>query len=244
MKRTKILNKLIISIKGLNIKNWTLSLILGLVLAGGITFAWNAVWHGTDWIDSGKIITAKELAEDLEYLKKRLDDTNTVINNYHNSTSSNTMVPTPKTVHLVKGAPSYGSGTKVKLNTFSLMEVQIYVRDQQSCTNYGDGSYGGGLDNSCNTIPGYTYTFYLKKENPTLTAVGALICQTGGHGCYYNRFTNGNKLPDDNAWHYVKRLDDAGRRGDEKLPVALKRSGDNIYIRGGGESGSVYFITY
>ena len=54
-----------------NVKAIALSLSLGLALAAGITFAWNAVWHGTDWIQSGKVINAKAIAESLEYLYQR-----------------------------------------------------------------------------------------------------------------------------------------------------------------------------
>ncbi len=54
-------------------KNLSLSLIVGLVLASGLTFAWNAVWHGTDWVQSGKIITPKEIGENFAYLKQEID---------------------------------------------------------------------------------------------------------------------------------------------------------------------------
>ncbi len=39
-----------------------------ITLAAVSVFAWNATWHGTDWVQSGKIITAKDLAENFEYL--------------------------------------------------------------------------------------------------------------------------------------------------------------------------------
>ena len=54
-----------------SLKSIFLSLIIGLTLASGVTFAWNAVWHGTDWIKSGDVIKAKEIAENFEYLYKR-----------------------------------------------------------------------------------------------------------------------------------------------------------------------------
>ena len=56
------------------LKNLSFSLIIGLTLAAGITFAWNAVWHGTDWVKRGNVIKSKELGETLEYLymKSRL----------------------------------------------------------------------------------------------------------------------------------------------------------------------------
>lgn len=54
-----------------NAKSIALSLSLGLAFAAGITFAWNAVWHGTDWIGSGKVISSQQIAENLEYLYQR-----------------------------------------------------------------------------------------------------------------------------------------------------------------------------
>ncbi len=62
MKKEKILRKT------KSLKNISLSLVIGFSLVAGITFAWNAVWHGTDWIDTGKVIPAKEIAENFEYL--------------------------------------------------------------------------------------------------------------------------------------------------------------------------------
>ncbi len=56
-------------------KKFFLSLLFGLSLAAGFSFAWNAVWHGTDWIQSGKTISSKEIAENFEYLYKRLPAT-------------------------------------------------------------------------------------------------------------------------------------------------------------------------
>ncbi len=45
-----------------------ISLFIGVALVAGSAFAWNAVWHGTDWIKNGGVIKAKEIAENFEYL--------------------------------------------------------------------------------------------------------------------------------------------------------------------------------
>ncbi len=47
-----------------------LSLVVGIALAAGITFAaWTATWHDpNDWAQSGKTISAQEIAENFEYL--------------------------------------------------------------------------------------------------------------------------------------------------------------------------------
>lgn len=54
-------------------RNLGLSLFVGLILSAGITFAWNAVWHGTDWIQNGTIINAQKTAENFECLKSSIE---------------------------------------------------------------------------------------------------------------------------------------------------------------------------
>ncbi len=50
------------------IRKYLPSLLIGLLLAAGITFAWNAVWNGTNWIQSGYVVTSKEIGENFEFL--------------------------------------------------------------------------------------------------------------------------------------------------------------------------------
>ncbi len=45
--------------------------VAGVVFASGLVYAWNAVWHGTDWIKSGAVIDGKKIAENFEYLYQR-----------------------------------------------------------------------------------------------------------------------------------------------------------------------------
>ena len=81
------MKKQLFSIK---INSFVLSASLGLLFAAGITFAWNAVWHGTDWMQPGNTINSKEMAENLEYLKRTVNDLNNRINNIEqNNTSIN-----------------------------------------------------------------------------------------------------------------------------------------------------------
>ncbi len=74
------------------IKILSLSLLFGLTLAAGFSFAWNAVWHGTRWIQSGKIIGPREIAENFEYLKQELDNLKTVVNNLAGSNASSSSI--------------------------------------------------------------------------------------------------------------------------------------------------------
>ncbi len=45
--------------------------LLGVVFAASSSFAWQAFWHGTDWIKTGETIRSKEIAEMLQYLYER-----------------------------------------------------------------------------------------------------------------------------------------------------------------------------
>ncbi len=56
-------------------KNIKTFIVLSIIMFGffGVVKAWNAVWHGTDWIKSGGSISAKKVAENFEYLKSEID---------------------------------------------------------------------------------------------------------------------------------------------------------------------------
>ncbi len=60
--------------KKTNIKGFVFGATLAFLLASGLVFAWNAIWNGTSWINTGEIIPAKQIAENFEYLylKSRL----------------------------------------------------------------------------------------------------------------------------------------------------------------------------
>ena len=42
-------------------------------LSYAVQNSWKPVWRGTDWIQSGRIISAKNIAENFEYLKREVD---------------------------------------------------------------------------------------------------------------------------------------------------------------------------
>ncbi len=54
--------------KKTNIKGFVFGATLAFLLASGLVFAWNAIWNGTSWINTGEIIPAKQIAENFEYL--------------------------------------------------------------------------------------------------------------------------------------------------------------------------------
>ena len=56
-----------------NLKTTTLVIALGVLLAGGVTFA-AAVWQGTDWITTGSVISAEKIKANFDYLFEQLDD--------------------------------------------------------------------------------------------------------------------------------------------------------------------------
>ena len=45
--------------------------VAGVVFASGLVYAWNAVWHGTDWIQPGVVVRSEPLAESLQYLYEK-----------------------------------------------------------------------------------------------------------------------------------------------------------------------------
>ncbi len=53
------------------LKGFVSGFALSLMLVAGVVYAWNAVWHGTDWIQTGEIIKSKEIAENFEYLYQK-----------------------------------------------------------------------------------------------------------------------------------------------------------------------------
>jgi len=69
MKKKNILKNLTSQFKSL--KGFVVGLMLGLALVAGSVFAWNAVWNGTNWIQTGEPILAREIAENFEYLHQR-----------------------------------------------------------------------------------------------------------------------------------------------------------------------------
>ncbi len=48
---------------------WT---IVGTLFIMGASFAWQATWHGTDWIKTGAVIDAQKIAENFEFLYQRI----------------------------------------------------------------------------------------------------------------------------------------------------------------------------
>ena len=53
------------------LKTTLLSIIIGITLAGGITYA-AVIWNGTAWITNGSIISATSLKQNLDYLKEQV----------------------------------------------------------------------------------------------------------------------------------------------------------------------------
>ncbi len=52
------------------------ALLISFLLLSGLTFAQTANWHDTNWLQSGRIVTSKEIAENFEYLYQRVPDPN------------------------------------------------------------------------------------------------------------------------------------------------------------------------
>ncbi len=60
-----------------NSKILTLSLMIGLALTAGITFA-TATWQNTDWISDGSAISTSKMKDNFDYLYERVSDSDTL----------------------------------------------------------------------------------------------------------------------------------------------------------------------
>ncbi len=47
---------------------YSLTLLAGIFLVITLTYAWDAVWNGTNWIQPGQVITSRYLGENFEFL--------------------------------------------------------------------------------------------------------------------------------------------------------------------------------
>ncbi len=66
------------------VKGFVFGFVLSVVLVAGAVFAaggaqnmqnkWDAFWHGTSWIQAGKVVESERIAENFEYLKREVDD--------------------------------------------------------------------------------------------------------------------------------------------------------------------------
>ncbi len=54
-----------------NLKTLTISLLLGLILASGITFA-TTIWKGTSWVISNEPVSAENIKSNFDYLYDRV----------------------------------------------------------------------------------------------------------------------------------------------------------------------------
>ncbi len=48
---------------------------------------WDAFWHGTSWIQAGKVVESERIAENFEWLKQQVDDLQSQIDSIQNSNS-------------------------------------------------------------------------------------------------------------------------------------------------------------
>ncbi len=61
-------------------KNIVVALTISFFIVG-VSFAWNAVWHGTNWTISNKVISPQNLSENFQYLYERVPDPQLSTNN-------------------------------------------------------------------------------------------------------------------------------------------------------------------
>ncbi len=192
------------------VRGFVFGFVLSVVLVAGAVFAaggaqniqnkWNAFWHGTDWIDAGKIIRAKEIAENFEWLKQQVDDLQSQINNGSGGSGG------------IGGMTVYSTpGT----HTFTVPQGVSKIK----VTLVGGGGGGGSFDGNNGQDGGNTtlgsITAYGGKgggkagEQPGYggSAQGALINMHGERGKHSSRFNKVYEIND------VSRGGDGGNSG-------------------------------
>lgn len=143
-----------------NLKTIIPSLIIGLTLSAGVTFAaWATdVWNPTDnWVADGGVISAQKLAENLEYLK------------YRDSTPSGAVMAFD-----LASCPAGWS-------TFTQVKGRVVVGLNASDSEFNVlGETGGEKTHTLTTseMPQHTHTLYT-----------AAAISTGGGPGYYNGYT-------------------------------------------------------
>ncbi len=59
--------------------------VAGIIFASSLVYAWNAIWHGTDWVRPGAIIESQKIGENMQYLYEQINDLKTEIANLRNT---------------------------------------------------------------------------------------------------------------------------------------------------------------
>ncbi len=54
------------------IKNVALLAVTIIFLLSGAVFSWSGVWNSLNWFQMGRVVTARELSENLQYLYERI----------------------------------------------------------------------------------------------------------------------------------------------------------------------------
>ncbi len=126
--------------------------VAGVVFASGLVYAWNAVWHGTNWVQNGKVINAKSIGESLQYLYEQVESlkTNTISGGFNNVV----VYSTPGTYNFT--VP----------NGVTRLFVEVY------------GAGGGGGRGGKNGEP----TYFAQSLNIEISASGGYGATGGGGG--------------------------------------------------------------
>ncbi len=74
------------------VRGFVFGFVLSVVLVAGAVFAaggaqnmqnkWDAFWHGTSWIQAGKVVESEKIAENFEWLKQQVDDLQSQVDNF------------------------------------------------------------------------------------------------------------------------------------------------------------------
>ena len=139
MKRLKLIKKNII----INPLKYTVAFLVGLVFASTAVYAWQAVWHGTDWIQSGQVIRAKEIGENMQYLYEQIEDLKSQITNLQTTINNNATTTTsidcpgryPGWPDVIRCETSTNYSYYIEISKFDRAHNFVYY------TSIGDSSY-------------------------------------------------------------------------------------------------------
>ena len=178
-------------------------------------FAWSATWHGTDWVQSGKIITAKDLAENFEYL-------------YQNK---------------VDKPPSDCFGTKAKLQWKNNQwecgqlipgcKLRYRIKTNGGTSDWGETGWGGYINKPDGWSFGPTVSVP-GSDNSTAIQIQIMCDENNSFGLKYRIRNNRGH----NVYGYAHSATNAWGTGNFTAPV-----GGSCDIKGGDGTCAIYLYT-
>lgn len=125
------------------IKITAVALALGVLLAGGATYA-AVAWHGTDWITDGAVVRADYMQDNFDWLYNKVNDLQEQINNIDGgSTEITTSCTTQMTVFGFSFTPSSSDNCSATITSAvgltqaqALSKLKAAIGGRGSCSTF------------------------------------------------------------------------------------------------------------